>query len=318
MKYYLGVDLGGTNIAVGVVNEEFQIVGRGKLKTRAPRPVEEIALSIKEACETALENAGITLEEVAAVGVGSPGVVDRERGEIEFASNLQFFNAPLRDLLSKELQKEVYLGNDAACATFGEVIAGGAKGYHDVVALTIGTGVGGGIVIGGKLYDGFNNAAGELGHVGMAYKSEHKCACGLEGCVEMFCSASALIRQTKEKMKQCPDSKMWELCEGNIHKVGGRTAFEAMRAGDPDGIAVVEQFCEYLGFAVNNLINTLQPQVILIGGGISKEGDYLLGPVREYCRHRSFVKDVNRQTKVEAATLGNDAGIIGAAFLFSA
>lgn len=314
MKYYIGVDLGGTNIAVGIVDQNFTIIGRGKVKTNAPRPAADIVSGIAQACQIALNDAGLSIKQIEWLGVGSPGIVDSASGQIEYASNLGFNNVPLRKMIHDALDLPTFLENDANAAAYGEVLAGGARGYHDVVAMTLGTGVGGGIIIGGKIYGGFNHAGGELGHVGMCYGGE-PCGCTMIGCVEAYCSATALIRQTKEKMNACKSSKMWEICSGDLTNVDGRTAFDGMRENDQAAGEVVAQFCDYLSYAVNNYINMLQPQAVLIGGGISREGDTLLNPVREFVRKHSFVKAPNKQTKIEAATLGNDAGIIGAAFL---
>ncbi|MCI8622315.1 MAG: ROK family protein [Provencibacterium sp.] len=314
MRYYLGVDLGGTNIAVGAVDEHYRIVGRGGVKTDLPRPAEEIVKAIWEACRLALSDAGLTLEQIEWVGIGSPGVVNSASGEIEFANNLNFHHVPLRRMVYECIGRPTYLENDANAAAYGEVLAGGARGYQDVVAITLGTGVGGGIIIGGRIYSGYNHAGAELGHVGMFYGGE-ACSCGAVGCVESFCSASALIRQTKDKMKAQPDSQMWELCGGDMDKVSGRTAFDAMRAGDTAGSEVVRQYCDYLGYAVNSFTNLLQPQIVLIGGGISHEGETLLEPIRQYVYTHGLVADPEKRVRVEAATLGNDAGIIGAAFL---
>ncbi len=312
MRYRIGVDLGGTNIAVGVVDEEYRILGRGKIKTRAPRPAEEIAADMASACRMALSEAGLTEADVEWIGVGSPGIIDPVAGLVEFSNNLDFHHVPLRRLFSEATGKPVFLENDANVAAFGEALAGGARGFSDVVALTLGTGVGGGIIIGGKIYAGSNHAGAELGHVGMVYGGL-PCSCGHSGCVEMYCSVKALIRQTREKMRARPDSAMWQMCGGDIEQVGGRLAFQAQRAGDEAAGEVVRQYIDYLGYAVTNFISIFQPQIVLIGGGISHEGEPLLGPVRAYVRaHRLFE---NAATRVEAATLSNDAGIIGAAFL---
>lgn len=312
MKYRIGVDLGGTNIAVGVVDEEYRILGRGKIKTRAPRPAEEIAADMASACHMALDDAGLTEADVEWIGVGSPGIVDPAAGTIEFSNNLDFHHVPLRHLFSETAEKPVYLENDANVAALGEALAGGARGFSDVVALTLGTGVGGGVIIDGKIYAGSNHAGAELGHVGMIYGGL-PCSCGRSGCVEMYCSVKALIRQTREKMRACRDSVMWEMCGGDIEQAGGRLAFQAQRAGDEAADEVVRQYIDYLGYAVTNFINIFQPQMVLIGGGVSHEGKPLLGPLRTYVKEHSLFE--NAGTRVEAATLGNDAGIIGAAFL---
>lgn len=314
MRYFLGVDLGGTNIAVGIVDENYHIVGRGVVKTDLPRPAQEIVKAIEKACTLALGDAGLHMNQIEWIGIGSPGVVNSSSGEVEFANNLDFHNVPLRRMVYELTGRPTYLENDANAAAYGEVLAGGARGYQDVIAITLGTGLGGGIIIGGYIYAGYNHAGAELGHVGMFYGGE-TCSCGAIGCVESFCSASALIRQTKEKMQQHPDSKLWALCGGDIQKINGRTAFDAMREGDAVGSEVVRQYCDYLGYAVNSFVNLLQPQIVLLGGGISHEGETLLAPVREYVYAHNLVSNPDKRVRIEAATLGNDAGIIGAAFL---
>ena len=314
MAYHFGIDLGGTNIAVGVVSSEHQIIGKASIPTGVPDTAEHIADRMAMAARMAAEDAGISLDEIETVGIGSPGSVDPHKGIVQNAFNLGFVGVPLRQLLGERLHKPVYLENDANAAAYGEVMAGAAKGYRNVVVITLGTGVGGGILVDGRLITGVSYCGGELGHMGMVYDGE-PCTCGRRGCVEAYCSATALIRQTKRKMLEHRESLMWQLCGGDIDKVNGRTSFDAMRQKDAAAVQVVEQYISYLGFAVCSIINLLQPEILLIGGGISKEGDVLLNPIREIMRRETFCKEPERNTILAAATLGNSAGIIGAAAL---
>lgn len=314
MKYYLGIDLGGTNVAVGVVDENYQILGRANVKTKAFHPAEEIADDMAASARDALLNAGITIDDIEWVGVGTPGTVNPETGVVGFAANLGFSNTPLGTLIKERLGKTVYVENDANAAAYGELSAGAAKGLDHVLMITLGTGVGGGIIIGGKIYSGFNYKGAELGHIGMVHNGV-PCTCGRRGCIESYCSMTGLIRMTRESMQLNAKSKMWELAENSLDKVSGRTAFDAMRAGDAAGAAVVNEYIEYLAYAVSGMINLFQPQAIVVGGGISKEGETLLRPLRDRAYPQTFNHDPDYCTKILRATLGNDAGIIGAAML---
>lgn len=193
-------------------------------------------------------------------------------------------------------------------------MAGAAKGLDSVILITLGTGVGGGIIIDGKIQSGFNYKGAELGHIGMVYQGV-PCTCGRRGCIESYCAVTGLIRITRESMQLNAKSKMWELAEGSLDKVSGRTAFDAMRAGDEAGKAVVDQYIDYLAYAVSGIINLFQPQAVVIGGGISKEGETLFGPMRERAYPQTFNHDPNNCSQIIKAKLGNDAGIIGAALL---
>ncbi|MBR3593762.1 MAG: ROK family protein [Clostridia bacterium] len=315
--YNLGIDLGGTNIAVGVVNEKYEIIGRGKKKTNAPRPVEEIADDIAAACRMAIEDAGLTLADISSAGIGAPGSIDPVNGVIATSNNLRFSNAPMVALVSERLEGiKCYIENDANAAAYGEYMAGAGKGTNDFITITLGTGVGCGIIIGGKLFTGSNYAGGELGHTVMIYGGE-QCTCGRKGCWETYASATALIRQTKAAMEKNPDSVMWQLTDGSIDRVSGRTAFDAMRKGDVAGKAVVDQYALYVTCGITNVVNTFQPDVLCIGGGISHEGETLIAPIREDNQKQRYSKNVAKQTEIRAALLGNDAGIIGAACLYN-
>lgn len=313
--YKIGIDLGGTNIAVGVVNEKDEIVGRGKRKTNAPRPVEEIFKDMADASLDAVADAGITLDDITSIGIGIPGSINKSTGYIEYSNNLKFDMVPAIELFSTFIPNiPIFIDNDANCAALGEAYAGAGKGHKDVVVVTLGTGVGSGVVIDGKLVSGCGDAASEFGHMVICLDGL-KCTCGRNGCWESYASATALVRQTKAKMLENKDSKMWELVDGDIEKVGGRTSFDAMRLGDEAAKEVVDKYIYYVSVGVANIINALQPEILCISGGISNEKDYLLVPLREYAYKQVFNKIIERTTKIETAQLKNDAGIIGAALL---
>lgn len=312
--YRLGIDLGGTNIAAGVVDEDYKIIGTGKVKTGAHRSNDEIADDMAKAARMAIKDAGIDISEIAAMGIGSPGSVIPSKGIVATSNNLKFSNLPLCAMMKERLGVDFYIENDANAAAYGELLAGAGKGCKNFVAITLGTGVGSGIIIDGKIFSGSNNAGGELGHTVIVVDGE-ACTCGRKGCWETYASATALIRQTKAEMEANKNSIMWKLCDGDINRVNGKTAFDAMREKDESGIKVVNQYIRYIAIGVTNVINIFQPEVLCIGGGISKEGDVLINPITQFVENERYSKNIEKQTAVKVAALGNDAGIIGAAFL---
>lgn len=313
--YNIGIDLGGTNIKVGVVDENYNIVGKSNIKTNLPRPSEEIAESIAEGVRLACADAGISASDVNSIGIGTPGVANRNTGMVLYSCNLGFNNFELGKVLGEKLGTQIFVENDANAAAFGEVVNGAGKGYKNVVVVTLGTGVGGGIIIDGKIYTGFNFCGGELGHTVIEYNGR-QCGCGRKGCFEAYSSATALINMTKEAMEANPDSEMWKIA-GSLENVDGKTAFDGMRAGDKAAVGVVDMYINYLGCGLVNIVNTFQPELLLIGGGICKEGENLTKPLNEYIERESYCIDPNRSTKLDIAKLGNDAGIIGAAYLYT-
>lgn len=296
--HYLGIDLGGTNIAAAVVDGEGAITGRAALPT--PRGAEPVAAAMAQAAREAAAAAGIPLEEIASVGVGVPGTVDPERGIIHYWSNLDFRNVPIAGLLARQLGRAVWIENDANAAALGEYAAGAGRGSASLVAVTLGTGVGGGAVLGGTLYTGFNYAGLEIGHM-VIHQGGRPCTCGRRGCFEAYCSATALIRRTKEVM--------------GVEQADGRTAFNAARAGDPAARQVVEEYIAYLGGGLTSLVNIFQPEVICLGGGVANQGEALLAPLRAILDREDYARDQSRRARLVRAQLGNDAGIIGAALL---
>lgn len=312
--YKIGVDLGGTNIVAGVINENYEIIGKGEMKTNAPRPAEEIFEDITKCVKMACEEAKIGLDEIASIGIGTPGSVVKSTGYIDYANNLAFENVPAVELFNKFIPDvKVCLENDANCAALGEALAGSGKGKNSFVAVTLGTGVGSGYIFEGKVMDGCNEAGGEFGHMVINFEGE-ECNCGRRGCWERYASATALVKQTKDAMLANKDSKMWEICP-DIDKVNGRVAFDGMRAGDKAASEVVDNYCKYVAIGITNIINALQPEMICVGGGISNENEYLLAPIRSFVERERYSRFSKVQTEICKATLGNDAGIIGAALV---
>lgn len=312
--YSIGIDLGGTNIVASVVNDKYEIISTSKTKTNSPRPAEEIFDDIEKVCREAVDAVGLTFDDIQAIGLGTPGTVNAE-GIIEFANNLAFNNVPAKQMLIDRLGKEeIFIENDANCAALGEAYAGCGNGSNNFVAITLGTGVGSGVIIDGKIVSGVNNAGGECGHMVIVVDGE-QCSCGRRGCWEAYASATALIRQTKKAMDEYPDSIMHRLAEEE-GKVNGKTAFDAMRLGDIAGIEVVNNYIKYISCGLINLVNALQPEIICIGGGICNEGETLMKPLRRYVQAERYSIHSKIQTKIMKAQLGNDAGVIGAALLY--
>lgn len=307
--YYIGVDLGGTNIAAGVVSEEGKIISQGSVPTLSSRHYSEIVKDMADLCLKITEEAGLSLNDIKAVGIGSPGSIDNKNGVVAYSNNINMDHTPLAEELQKHINLPVNIENDANAAAYGEYVINGG-GVDDFVFITLGTGVGGGVIINKKIYRGFNGVGGELGHVTLVHGGE-MCSCGNAGCWEAYASVTALIRQTKEAMEKNPESLMHEYAEKE-GKVSGRTAFEAAKAGDAAAQNVVDSYVKYVADGIVGMINIFQPEKLVIGGGISKEGDYLLKPIIEHVNKYQYNRYMQK-TEISIATLFNEAGIIGAA-----
>jgi Transcriptional regulator/sugar kinase len=307
--YYIGADMGGTNIAVGTVDERGKLLSKVSLKT--DRGAEKITEQIEELCRRAAEESGTDFSDIEAVGIGVPGSVSPETGVVDFCCNLDFHELPLGVMLEERLNKRVVLENDANAAALAEYEVGAGCGCESLVMVTLGTGIGGGIIINGRVYGGFNGASGELGHMVIKSGGE-ECTCGRSGCFERYASATALIRETKKAMSVAPQSLMWKIA-GNLDKVGGRTAFIAAGMGDKTAQGVITCYIEDLACGITNIVNILQPELILFGGGVSGEGEALIDPVREILERQVFTRAGKKKTRLAIAELKNDAGIIGAA-----
>ena len=313
--YRIGIDLGGTNIAVGIVDKDLKIVRKGSVPTNASREGELIIKDMAALCLKVISDANLTVDDIEYAGIASPGSANNENGIIIYASTLPFLNYPIAKMLSELTGiKKVYIDNDANAAAKGEATYGAAKGYKNSLFITIGTGVGGGIIIDGKVYSGFNFSGAELGHI-VIVKDGEECSCGRRGCLECYASATGLIKQTKEMMLKDKQSALWKVCDGNIDNVNGKTVFDAMLLNDKSANEVYQSYIEYLSSGITSFINIFQPEVLSIGGGISKQGDKLLAPIKEIVEREQYSRFCENKTLIKIAELGNDAGIIGAASL---
>lgn len=316
--YRIGVDLGGTNIAVGLVNDNFEIVLKRSCPTGAERAPEAIVDDMAKLCIKVCEESSVDIKDVASIGIASPGIAETSTGIVRYANNLPFRNFPICELLSARTGvADVKVANDANAAAYGEAVAGAAKGSANSVMITLGTGVGGGIIIDNKIYAGFNAAGGELGHIVIEYNGR-PCSCGRRGCWEAYSSATALIAMTKEKLDECTESGRETVMHELVRKKGkvsGVTAFDAMRRGDAAGKEVVDKYISYLACGLTNIINIFQPEIISLGGGVSNEGQSLIDALLPTIRKEQYGGGIVAQTVIRHATLGNDAGIIGAAAL---
>ncbi|MCQ2473072.1 MAG: ROK family protein [Saccharofermentans sp.] len=313
MSYYCGIDLGGTNIKAGIVDEEGKLLNKLSIKTRAERAMEEIIHDMGQLAVDAIKDAGLEVKDISCIGIGSPGTPDNEEGLLVYSSNLPFNKAPMRKLIREVIDLPVYIDNDANCAAMAEAVAGAAKGSKDSVTITLGTGVGAGVIIDGRIYSGFNQAGSEFGHT-VLVSGGVQCGCGRKGCFEQYASASALARMTKEAAEANPDSILNEMKEKE-GEWNARIAFNAMRAGDKVAAEVVDSYTSYLADGLANAINTFMPEILVVGGGVCGEGDPLLIPMREKTMSRPYFGPGVPKTRVELAQMGNDAGIVGAAMM---
>ena len=317
MKYYVGIDLGGTNIVAGVVDENYNIISKASTKTNCPRPEKEIADDMAKMALQAVKNANLEISDIEWIGIGTPGIANSATGIIERANNLGFVNTPMVKYIKETIDKPVFIENDANAAAYGEFVAGAAKEARNAICVTLGTGVGAGIIIDGKIYSGSNYAGAEIGHTVIEVDGA-ECSCGRKGCFEAYSSATGLIRMSKEAMEKNPDSIMNKMAQEKGGKVTARTSFDAMRAGDKSAKEVVDKYIKYLAAGITNTTNIFQPDILCIGGGVCNEGDPLLLPVKALVENEDFAKNSEKRTEIVIAKLGNDAGIIGAAFLGNA
>ncbi len=306
---YIGIDLGGTNIAAGIVDENGNIICKGSVPTLRERGNDAIVADMAKLAISLVKDAGLEISDIKSVGIGCPGTIDNDNGVVVFSNNIVMEKYPLVAKFREHLDLPVNIENDANAAAYGEYIFT-ARDKKSFVLITLGTGVGGGIIIDGKLWRGFNCAGAELGHSTIIMNGK-PCTCGKKGCFEVYASVTGLIDQTQEAMAKDPDTLMHKLA-AEKGKVNGRTSFDAARAGDKTAIEVRDQYIRYVAEGVGNIINMLQPEVFVIGGGISREGDTLLEPLKEIV----YATDYNKfmpKTEIRIAKLFGDAGIVGAA-----
>ena len=316
MKYHLGVDLGGTNIKAGVTDQQGKILLKYSVKTNKAGDANVISEQIVGLCHEVCKKAGISMDEIASVGIGIPGTVDAETGMVIYANNLHLDDAPVGKIVSEALGKPVLLNNDASCAAFGEFVSGSGKEYRSIVMVTLGTGVGGGIILNGKPWDGMEGSGGEIGHMVIDAGGE-PCTCGRTGCWEAYSSATALVRDTRLAIEQHPESLLSKVLE-KTGKMSAKTACDAMRMGDTVAKELVDRYLFYLSEGIANIINIFAPEAVILGGGVCNEGDALLVPLKKLVYQKCYGGNKIRHADIKIAALGNDAGIVGAAMLYNA
>lgn len=311
--YKIGIDLGGTNTVAGLVDENGQIIDRAAVKTDLPTTIEKIVSSILHLTNILLENHALTVQDVVSLGVGVPCTANKETGCMEDADHLGFPGGQLIAPLRQALQIPIYIENDANAAAWGEYRAG-HYGADSFFLVTLGTGIGGGIICNGKLLSGINHAAGELGHMTIDLQG-NPCVCGRRGCFETYASATALIRQAKAAMAGNSTTLLWQLCGSNTEKLEAKTVFAAAAQGDALAQKLINEYTTYLAEGLTNIVNIFAPAYLCIGGGVSHAGDQLLTPVKEKIYQRMYAKTGTKKPQIVLAQLHNDAGILGAALL---
>ena len=310
----IGIDLGGTNIAAGIVTEEGKLICKKSVPTGRERSAQEVLKDLAMLCNAIVQENGYKMSDVVSIGIGSPGLADPVNGKIIYANNLNFKDIDVRGIVNAYVDVPVYVENDANCAALGESTVGAAKGYRNSITITLGTGVGGGIIIDNKIYSGTFFGAGELGHMVTRMGGEH-CTCGRNGCWEAYASATALIRDTKVAAAKHPTSMLGKTVYADVDAVNAKTPFDAAQLGDEVAKELIDNYIVYVAEGITNLINIFQPEIIVIGGGVCYQGDNILIPIRESVISMIYGGEMALKTKLAIAQLGNDAGIIGAAML---
>ncbi len=307
MKYCFGVDIGGTTVNIGLFKTDGELLDKWEIKTRTENEGEAILSDVANALKKKIAERRIEASQVSGIGIGIPAPVE-ENGIVRNTANLGWGYKEVSREMEELTGMKVAAGNDANVAALGEMWLGAGKGHKDLIMVTLGTGVGGGIIVNGQPLNGAHGAGGEIGHLCMNYEETESCGCGNKGCLEMYASATGIVRLAKRRL--AADDTPSSLREGEL---SAKTVFDALKEGDQVAGEIVEEFGSFLGHALANLAVVTDPSVIVIGGGVSKAGEILLGYVEKYFMEKVFF--ANKETKFVLAKLGNDAGICGAAKL---
>ena len=310
---YAGIDVGGTGIQVGVVDEAGHIIAKSSMVTEVGVPYQEQIAGMARCVQEAMNKAGLPMSELKSVGAGVPGLADQKTGMVAYCPNIHWTDVPFREEFQKHIDKPVFIDNDATVAGLAESVAGVSAGSDSSVFLTLGTGVGGGIIIHGKVWSGFHGVGSEIGHITMALDGE-PCNCGNLGCLERYCSATAIIDMARKAVAGHPESQIMTLCGGDPARINAKMVFDAAREGDETASGIFHRYVSHLAQAINTVINFLDPEIIVLGGGVSKAGDFLLDAVRREIPQYILYKSMP-YARIELAQLGPDSGIIGAAML---
>lgn len=310
-NYFIGIDFGGMSAKAGLFDAKSQMIAKDTVKTSKDdnyaTTIAKMAQLVKKICA----DNDVPLKSVKRVGLASPGVIDSKEGVVVRWGNYNWSDKPLAKDMQAALGVDVRVVNDANAAAYGEAVYGAGKAYKNSIFLTLGTGIGSGIILDGRLYEGVRGAGAEAGHMVLQIGGV-PCGCGRKGCFEQYASASALIRDTKKAMFEAKDSLMWEMVGRDPEKVDGKTAFAASKEGDAAAQTVVKNYIMYLGEGILNLVNIFRPEAVIMGGGVCNEGEYLLAPLRKYIAERLYVGVDRVPLTLNRAVLGNDAGIYGA------
>ena len=311
----IGMDVGGTGIQVGLVNDQGMILAKDSVVTRTDIPFPEQINNMAGCALQLLKANGFTLQDLASVGAGVPGVANQRTGVIPKCVNMGWVNVPFREEMSKHFGgRPVFIDNDATVAGLAESVAGVSAGTSSSVFITLGTGVGGGIIIGGRVWNGAHGIGSEIGHMTLELEGE-PCTCGNMGCVERYCSATAVIRQARQILQFHPESLMYEMCKGDLSAVNARLVFAAAKEQDPCAVKIFRRYVTCLAQAINSITNLLDPEMFVLGGGVAKSGAFLLDALRAEVPKYALFGDAFPLPRIELARLGTDAGIIGAAML---
>jgi glucokinase len=318
-RWIIGVDLGGTNIVVGLVPiEGGEVLGLRILPTESQRGAKFVVDRILEVVEGSiaevLREHGGTREDIAGVGIGSPGPLDRKSGVVINTPNLGWRNFPLRDLIANAVQMPATLDNDANCATYGEWWLGAGRDVETLVGLTLGTGIGGGIVLGGEIYHGCSDVAGEIGHMTID-SNGRRCKCGNYGCLEAYASGPAIALRAVEGIEAGTESMLQEMVKGRLEEITAATVYEGVVAGDPYASEVMKDTAKFLGAGIASIINILNPEMVVIAGGVTRAGEHLFTPLRAEVRKRAF-KSAQERCSIVSGQLPGTAGVVGAAAVF--
>lgn len=311
--YRIGIDVGGTGIQSGIVTDEGKIIEKVSIKTRIDLPFDEQIRLLAESLKDLIGRAGLQEEDIASIGVGIPGIADANTGDIIKCTNMNWHYLPFRKELQKWINKPVLIDNDANVAALAESVAGVSAGSSSSVFITIGTGIGSGIILNGKIWSGAHGIGGELGHTIIRLDGD-ECSCGNHGCLERYCAANGLIRMAKENIDSHPDSLILKFVGNDPEKINAKSVIDAARDNDPYAVQVFDYYTSCVAQAIANVINFIDPEIIAIGGGVSKAGSFLLDPIRAKVKDYVLFNTLP-MSRIELATLGAEAGIIGAAML---
>jgi len=318
-RWVVGVDLGGTNIVVGLLPiEGGEVLGLRMRPTDSHRGakfvVDRIIEMVEQSIAEVLNTHGGRRDDIAGVGIGSPGPLDRKAGVVINTPNLGWRNFPIRDLVANAVNLPATLDNDANCATYGEWWLGAAKGVDHVVGLTLGTGIGGGIVLDGKIYHGVSDVAGEIGHMTID-STGRRCKCGNYGCLEAYASGPAIALRAVEGIEAGVDTALADMVGGRMEDITAATVYEGVVAGDEYATEVMKDTAKFLGAGVANIINILNPEMVVIAGGVTRAGDHLFAPLRAEVRRRAF-RAAEERCRIVSGELPGTAGVVGAAAVF--